>query len=252
MDLKMKFSKLVKEQLGCYVYGLIDPSNDKIFYVGKASYNNRAFDHLKEIGKESNKARKIAEIRAVNEEPRVEILRYGLDEQTAFEVEAAIIDALGLENLTNVVRGHGVVKGRLTIEELERLHSVKPVLVDEIKEKCILFYINQTYSPTLSEPEIYDMTRQFWHGVSAETREKNEYNIALAVVDGVIIQVYKIEAWFEAGSTLSTRASKGKPNRWEFVGQAQDEHHLRGRLLVDSDGYPIPSMQQGYSYLPRK
>ncbi|MBB1368101.1 GIY-YIG nuclease family protein [Pseudoalteromonas sp. SR44-5] len=248
----MKFSKLAKESLGCYVYCLIDPSNNEIFYIGKASKNNRAFDHLKEIGKETDKSGRISDIRAAGEEPRVEILRYGLDESTAFEVEAAIIDTIGLENLTNAVRGHGIEKGRSSVDDIERLHSSKPLLVDSIKEKCILFYINQTYSPTLSEPEIYDMTRQFWYGVSEETRKNNKYNLALAVVDGVVVQVYTIEAWFEAGSTLSTRVYKGKPNKWEFIGQAHKEHYLRGRMLINSDGKPIPAMQQGYSYLPKK
>ena len=251
-DLKMRFSKLAKESLGCYVYCLIDPIDDEIFYVGKAYKNNRAFDHLKEIGKETAKAGRISDIRAAGEEPRVEILRYGLDESTAFEVEAAIIDTIGLENLTNEVRGHGIKKGRSTIEEIERLFSSEPLYIGDIEEKCILFYIHKTYSPTLSETELYDMTRQFWHMVSRETRESGEYKTALAIVDGVVVRVYSIEAWFPAGSTLSSRNFGGKPDKWEFVGQGLNKHELYGRRLVDSNNQPIMSMQKGYSYLPTK
>ena len=47
-----KFRQNAIEKLGHYVYALIDPSNNNIFYVGKASSNNRAFDHLKPTGDE--------------------------------------------------------------------------------------------------------------------------------------------------------------------------------------------------------
>ena len=113
----MKFSKKLLEHLGYYVYALIDPFDKKIFYVGKASGNNRAFNHLKKSKQESKKSKRIEDIRARKLEPIIEILRYGLaSEQQAFDVEAAVIDTIGLENLTNQVRGHGVEKGRLSIK----------------------------------------------------------------------------------------------------------------------------------------
>lgn len=248
----MKFSKLAKESLKYYVYGLVDPVDREIFYVGKASANNRAFDHLKNNTKESNKNKKIEEIRKVGKEPIVEILRYGLEsEAIAFEVEAAIIDAIGLENLTNEVRGHGVLRGRTHAKEIERLHGSDPIKASDILEPCMLFYIHETYSSTLNELEIYDSTRQFWQGVSKSNRENLNTKIALAIVDGVVVRVYSIVAWFSAGETMSTRQFQGKPDKWEFVGQLIENHPLAGRLLVGDDGYPIKNMQKGYSYLPR-
>jgi hypothetical protein len=87
------FNKKIQEALGHYVYALIDPFDNIIFYVGKADSNNRAFDHLKESSKKNdNKSERIQEIRNRGKEPLVEILRYGLDsEKIAFEVEASII-----------------------------------------------------------------------------------------------------------------------------------------------------------------
>ena len=248
----MKFSKLAKENLNYYVYALVNPLDEKIFYVGKAAANDRAFDHLKSSTKESKKNNKISEIRSLGKEPRVEILRYGLNSDAiAFEVEAAIIDAIGLENLTNEVRGHGVVRGRSNVEEIERLHGSTPVKISEITEPCMLFYINETYSSTLNEQEIYDSTRQFWQGVRKSNRDNLETKIALAIVDGVVVRVYSIVSWFSAGSTFSTRTFNNALDKWEFVGQKINEHPLFGRLLVDENLRPIKGMQKGYSYLPR-
>ena len=39
------FDEKTQQALGYYVYMLIDPSNNKPFYVGKGK-NNRVFDHI--------------------------------------------------------------------------------------------------------------------------------------------------------------------------------------------------------------
>ncbi len=112
----MTFSSSTRKKLLHYVYGLVDPRDDKIFYVGKASANNRAFDHLRASEGEGAKSKRIREIRQVGLQPQVEVLRYGLaDASMCFEVEAAIIDAIGLENLTNAVRGHGIERNLVQI-----------------------------------------------------------------------------------------------------------------------------------------
>jgi len=247
----MQFSSRTKEKLGFYVYALVDPRNNEIFYVGKASANNRAFDHLKSNNRESNKQTRINEIRNSGYEPKVEILRYGLDtENIAFEVEAAVIDSIGLENLTNNVRGHGIENGRILASEVERLHGSQPVNINQLKEPGMLFFIHKTYSPTLSEQEIYDCTRQFWFNVSKLKRSDTMLKTAFAVVDSVIIRTYTMEAWFPAGSTFSTRTTEDKDRRWEFVGNVIN-HELTGKMLVNNDGSSIIANQQGFTYLPR-
>lgn len=249
----MKFSQTTKEKLGFYVYGLVDPRDNLIFYVGKASGNDRAFDHLKAAAQESKKQQRILEIRALGGEPIVEILRYGLKSpEGAFEVEAAIIDAIGIENLTNLVRGHGIERGRLLAKEVERLYGSKPVPIDQIAEPCMLFYVQNSYSPTMTEIELYDSVRQYWHQVSESNRRSLAHRVALGVVQGVVVKVYSIAGWYPAGTTLSTRRFLGGDDKWEFVGQAINDHPLTGRLLVNSEGKPIPGSQKGYSYLPLK
>ncbi len=249
----MKFSKSTKEHLGFYVYGLVDPRCKRIFYVGKASANDRAFNHLKVSSSESKKQETINEIRLAKLEPSIEILRYGLEsEKVALEVEAAIIDTIGLENLTNAVRGHGVERGRLIASEVERLHGSKPVFISNITDPCILFYIHKTYTPTLSEQELYDSVRQFWHEVSEKTRMGITHLIALAVVEGVVVRAYSIAGWYPAGTTFSSRPFSGAEDKWEFVGQLLSDHPLSGRMLVEDDGKPAAASQKGYRYLPRR
>jgi len=251
----MKFSSTTTKHLGHYVYALVDPQDDSIFYVGKASANNRAFNHLRVGDGEEQKHQRIREIRAAGHEPGVEILRYGFTSaRESFEVEAAVIDALGLENLTNKVRGYGVDRGRQSAREVERLHGSKPVPVESIRERYMLFFINQTYSPTKSECELYDCVRQFWSRVSPQNRTPPQetgtlpYPTALAVVESVVVRAYSIAAWFPAGTTLSTRHS-AKPNgRWEFVGQLIKDHPLVGRRLT-KEGRDLPGNQLGYGYL---
>lgn len=250
---QQKFSVQAREQLNYYVYALSDPRTREIFYVGKASANNRAFDHLKAKPSESRKSERIEEIRtSLGKEPLVEILRYGLpDEATALEVEAAIIDALGIENLTNEVRGHGIQRGRMLAEEVNRFNA-DPVCISDIDEPCMLFYVHHTYSPTMSQQELYDSVRQFWQGVAQKKREALTHPTALGVVDGVVVAVYRIAAWFEAGATFSSRTLRdGAKDRWEFVGQWVPQHPLLGKLLTDDDGEPLVASQKGYSYLPK-
>jgi hypothetical protein len=250
-----KFSFKTTQALGHYVYALVDPFTKEIFYVGKASSNNRAFDHLKPSKEESGKTERIKNIRAQKGEPIIEVLRYGLESKdAAFEVEAAIIDSLGIDKLTNKVRGHGIEKGRLRLAEIERMYESAPIRKDQIKEKYMLFFISQTYSTQLSEMEIYDSTRQFWNNVAKSNRIVNEngklnYPIALSIYDSVVIRVYSIVGWYNAGSTFSTRKSKGPNNRFEFVGNLIDNHPLLGKKLMDKSGRPLRANQQGYGYI---
>jgi hypothetical protein len=242
--------------LGHYVYALVDPRSGKIFYVGKASGNDRAFSHLRGAATEKEKSKRIAEIRREKLEPRVEILRYGLQSKGhCHDVEAAIIDAIGLENLTNSVRGHGIDRGRQSADQVERLHGSASIDVEGLRESLMLFFINRTFTPTLDEQGIYDATRQFWYGVAAKTRSPSDslpgqlpYPTALAIADSVVIRAYSVKAWFPAGSTFSSRTSKSPKGRWEFVGQVLRDHPLVGRRLM-RNGSDYPANELGYGYV---
>lgn len=99
------------ESLQHYVYIFQDPRNGRIFYVGKGK-GNRFLERLKhsdETEWHNKRLDKIREIEAEGHEVRCFIARHGMDEQTALEVEGALIDILRLtdrDDLTNKHRGH--------------------------------------------------------------------------------------------------------------------------------------------------
>lgn len=113
----MKVTEEAGSSLKSYVYVYIDPFDDRPFYIGKGK-GDRAFAHLRSRS-ESDKVEKIRKIRSRGEEPRVEFLRYGLTDAEACLVEAAAIDLIGKENLTNCISGHHSGSfGRTRSEEL--------------------------------------------------------------------------------------------------------------------------------------
>lgn len=249
------FERKTREALKYYVYVLVDPRSGDIFYVGKASMNNRPFDHLKADPDETKKARIIAAVRAAKMQPQVHILRHGMETpEIAEEVEAAVIDAFGLEKLANLCRGKRIEFGRATADELRHRYGSKPVRVSSLREPIMKIWINQTYSPTMTPQDLYDATRQFWYKVGQSVRTPREdgtlpYPTVLALVDNVVVMAYQVHSWLPAGTTMSTREWSGKQNLWEFIGKALPNHYLVNRRLEEDDGTRVRANRQGYGYI---
>lgn len=221
-----EFSPEVRNKLLHYVYLYVDPIESEVFYVGKGS-GNRAFNHIN-ADPESAKGQRIREIRDAGKEPVVEILAHGFeDRDTARRVEAATIDLVGTENLTNVVRGwsRGTL-GRMTAEQVEAHYAAGPA---DIEHQVLLIRINRLFRYGLSPVELYDATRGIWR--VGEDREKVEY--AFAVYEGVVQEIYRIEQWFSAGTTFSTRGDLTDSDRWEFVGHLAEDK-IRDRYRYTS------------------
>src|SRR2546421_9011254 len=99
------FAPDVSRRLKTYVYRLIDPRNGETCDVGKGR-GNRVFAHIRaeqgllEGDELDNKLKRIREIRLAGLEVGHVIHRHAMDEATAFEVEAALMDAYpGLTNI---------------------------------------------------------------------------------------------------------------------------------------------------------
>ena len=214
----------ILKEMKHYVYLLLDPEDnkDEIFYVGEGS-KNRVFDHFKEI-KDSEKLRKIQKLKSLNLEPKIEILIHGLQKAEAKKIEAAVIDLIGLNKLTNIQGGkHSSKFGRMDLDQIRAKYTKKKA---NITERVILIKLNQTFQYNMSAIDLYEITRSAWP-VSIDTATgKNNVTHAFAVYDGIIQETYNILQWFKAGTTLMKRKhdiEKDISNRWEFIGSISEE-----------------------------
>jgi hypothetical protein len=91
-----------------YVYILVDPRNNKPFYVGKGT-DRRMYEHVAEVKRGSctnvAKAAIINELLAVGLEPEYKIYDKNLTEKRAYIIEGALINA-NRKSLTNEAAGH--------------------------------------------------------------------------------------------------------------------------------------------------
>lgn len=230
------FPREVFKKFGYYVYLYLDPDTDEVFYVGKGRHN-RAFAHLS-LRTEPNTADRIREIRARGREPRIELFAHGLStEREALRIEvevrlaigafrylpteSAAIDVLAFDRLTSDVQGwKSGTYGRRTVDQVVAHYSAKEV---EIVHPVVLIRINQLFRYGMSDVELYDATRGTWR----LRKKRQSVAYALSVFDGAVQEVYKVESWYDSGTTSQTRNRVKREGRYEFVGSIAEEK-IRG------------------------
>src|SRR5688572_19445696 len=117
MKITPKITSEVANLLKSYVYVYIDPRNGEPFYIGRGK-GNRVFTHLFQR-LETDKVARIRDLRNSGNTPQIDILRYGLSDSEAQLVEAAAIDLIGKNRLTNRVAGyHKSSFGRITSQRV--------------------------------------------------------------------------------------------------------------------------------------
>ncbi len=186
------FSPAVIEKLEHYVYFLQDPRSDEVFYVGKG-IGNRVFHHAQDALEPFEKSAKLDQIRQIyasGHEVRHFILRHGLTEVVAFEIEAAFIDYIGMEDLSNVMGGHYSSDfGLKSPGEIIAMYHGEELDADL---PIMLININKHYGREMSQRELYNITRKAWR--VGTRREKVKY--AVAVYGGLTREVYRVKKWF--------------------------------------------------------
>lgn len=218
----------VSNALGFYVYAYIDPRDNSVFYIGKG-VGSRAVSHLFDKS-ESSKVARIKNIIEAGFEPRIDILAYQLrDDLEASRVESALIELMGIKNLTNIVKGrysNNFPRRQLTDIIIE--NNPAPA---EINDSALLIRINKQFKYGISAQELYESTRGVW----VIGQRRNRANFAMAVYAGVIREVYEIDSWHRAGTTeYLTRdkdeLAKYKLKRWEFIGKVASDS-IRSRYI---------------------
>lgn len=207
------FPPEVTEKLKSYVYRLIDPRNGETFYVGKGK-GNRVFAHVQariEGDETSDKLKRIHEIRAAGFEVAHVIHRHGLDDKTAYEVEAAVIDAY--PGLTNVAGGQGSDDfGTMHAQEIVDRYEAE---VAQFRHKAILINVNRT----AMERSLYEATRYAWK-ISRKKAERAD--VVLAVRQGLIVGAFVAERWLPA-TPENFPGREAVPERMGFVGKEASE-----------------------------
>jgi uncharacterized protein len=231
-----QFTQMTIEALRYYVYALVDPRDNKIFYVGKG-VGNRVFSHMScaiEFNEETDKLNIIRNI--LNSGKTVEhfIVRHDLDELTAYTVESVLIDLLthqkfsSVANISNIVAGHHQwFKGIKSAQELEILYACEPLLESTIEHNIITININKTYNINSDKhPNIYESTRKSW--VISPSR-LNSIEFVLSEYRGVIRAIFKPTSWSNEG------------RRFMFEGYEVTDKYIQDLYLNKS----VPTKKQG-------
>ena len=231
------FSQKCTEELGYYVYALVDPRTDKIFYIGKGC-GNRVFDHCNFAIKEDTESLKlnlIREIIAAGLRVKHYILRHKLSEKEALMVESVLIDLLTypeLNNnslLTNIVSGyHQWDRGIKTAEEIEATYDCKKIKANK-KDHILLVSLNRTFDLARKrndDIDLYEITRHAW--VIAKHKAP-KINYVLGVYRGIVRSVVKVKGY------SWVKDAKNR-DRCSFVGQLLDDSPY---LNTDVSDYPF-------------
>jgi uncharacterized protein len=209
-DIK-SFTEDVAKQLKWYVYRLIDPRNGETFYIGKGK-GNRVFSHIHvaaslEGDELDNKIRRIHAIQVSGFEVAHVVHRHGMSEETALEVEAALIDAY--PGITNIASGVGASDfGAMHAMEIIRRYSAEPAV---ILHKALLINVNRSSEET----SLYEAVRYAWK-VSKSKAEQAD--VILAIVRGLIVGAFVTDAWVDA-TTENFPGRDNRPGRRGFIGR---------------------------------
>ncbi len=171
----------------------------------------------------SEKLKWVREIRNSGFEVAHVIHRHGLDEKTAFEVEAALIDAY--PEVTNIVKGHyaderGVMHSQQIIEQYQAREI-------DFQHKVLMININQT---ALESTSIYEAVRHAW---KLNSKKAQLAQFVLAMQQGLVIGVFIAEKWLPANPE-NFPGKEERSGRYGFIGYESPDDiqklYLRTRL----------------------
>jgi hypothetical protein len=235
-----KFPSEVHDQLGWYVYRLVDPRNGHTFYVGKGK-GDRVFQHANGALKPNEDEEKdlmtdlkIDTIRAIKRDNQkvIELIhRHGIETGAiAFEIEAALIDAY--PGLTNLVGGHASAQnGCRTVHQIVEAYAAKELVPEE---PLILIFIGRALD---EGRDVYNAVRAAWR-MSKGNAEK--YKLVLAYdVSGIVRGAYRPERWFPATQLNFPFLPHDLPKRIGFVGTEAND--VKDRYL----GRKVPPRPKG-------
>ena len=191
---------LNKNAGNCYVYGLINPLNKKLFYIGQG-VGNRVFDHEREdinnhsVDKEKHKI--IKSIMDRGEEVEKVIFSYGLSKDEAIAAEAALINAHNYfqkdNQLSNEQTGHHNPYA-FNVTTFEEENAAEELEDNNIKHRIVAIIINKLYERDMSPDELYDVVRGSW-SLNLDNAKKCDY--VFGIYNSLVKVVYKPTNWYK-------------------------------------------------------
>lgn len=202
MSNRKSFKQSVKEALGSYVYALVDPRDDKIFYIGKGK-GDRVFDHIAAAISDPDDTKKLSTIREIiaeGSEVRHYIIRHNLTEHEANIVESTLIDLLTYPDfntervLTNIASGHHQWdEGIKTEEEVIQLYDCQKIEPNP-QDRMLLVSLNQSYIISKSaglyrRANDYESARKYWKISNAKV---HKIDYILGIYRGIVRIIIKV------------------------------------------------------------
>ncbi|MGB1248254.1 MAG: LEM-3-like GIY-YIG domain-containing protein, partial [Chitinophagales bacterium] len=130
------FDEKICQQLKYYVYLLADPKTDEPFYVGKGK-DNRVFNHVECALEDTTESQnlKYDTIRQIidrGDTVKHIIVRHGLSEKVAFELESGLIDTFKfIPKFSSFIRGNiqggvnSIENGLMSTNEIKRKYNAE-------------------------------------------------------------------------------------------------------------------------------
>lgn len=224
-----EFTELTLQKLNYYVYGLVDPRNNKNFYIGKGT-GNRVFQHEAESDKnpESEKA-KLQIIKSIEEskkEVKHILINWGLTEKEAFAAEASLINLMNyisIDTLTNIVAGYHS-NGCLSAEEVEREYGAELLIPEDIRHRILVIKVNKLYDRHMNPQDMYDVVRGIWR---ADINRAKQVEYVFGVYNNLIVCCYKPDRWYKVFECSSEKLPKHL--------EGADLSGRENRILFESD-----------------
>ena len=194
------FDEKTKLELKYYVYLLINPETKTPFYVGKGE-GNRVFDHLDEAKQGKKGTDKLDEIQAILKKNKTVdhvIVRHGLNEKTAYQIEASLIDTFRyIPSFNDFVSGNiqggmnSIENGLMSSEEVKRKYNAIPL--NSIPADTIIININSSYKRASGKNKLYQATKERWR-MDKTRLEGIKY--VLSEFKGLIVEVFEVKKWY--------------------------------------------------------
>ena len=240
------FNQRTIEALAYYVYALVDPRDNKIFYIGKGK-ENRVFQHAKDALNENDQSLKLDTIRNILQDGKqvnFYILRHNLTEDVAYIVESTLIDMLTynkfnkINQLTNIVAGHHQWdEGIKDVDEINILYNCSEININH-GDTLLLVSLNKSYDQAKANGvynriNIYEATRKYW---SIGKDRPQEIKYVLGVYKGVVRSVIEVKSW--RWTTVAEDGTKFNKERCVFEGNLLENSPY---MNTDVSNYPFGS-----------